>query len=232
MIDYQILGDDPKEADKVRVLIAATTKKLYDAHVEILKDLELRPGVIDLDQLASINSYIIGRELPDEGVLIFLNIGCRKTNLTVIGRRDPFFTRDINIAGYSFTDELVKKFGLDTNTAEQVKKQQGMNPDMKTLSDSTEVQAFRVAEKSIVDKLTDEINRSLRYYVKETGQSMFTQIILTGGSSALKGLDEILKNKFNVPVMVYDPLLAHDWQDDSIYGPQFSVAVGLALRGD
>jgi Tfp pilus assembly PilM family ATPase len=84
VMDFQILGDDTKEGDKVRVLITATTKKHFDAHTEMLKDLELKPGVIDIDQLAAINSYVIGREIPEEGALIFLNVGARKTNLTVL----------------------------------------------------------------------------------------------------------------------------------------------------
>ena len=45
VVDYQVMGEDPKEADKVRVLIAATTKRLFDAHLDILRELELKPGV-------------------------------------------------------------------------------------------------------------------------------------------------------------------------------------------
>ena len=231
VIDYQIIGDDPKVSDKVRVIIAATTRKLYDAHVDILKDLELRPGVIDLDQLASVNSYLIGRELPEDGVTIFLNIGCRKTNLTIFGRKDTFFTRDINIAGHHFTEELVKKYGLDYSTAEHVKIEQGMNPDLKTIG-VDDKRILRVAEKSVIDRLCDEINRSLRYYVKETGQSIFNQIILIGGSAALKGLDEHLFEKFNINVEIYDPLRSYELSTGEEFGPQYAVATGLAIRGD
>lgn len=231
-IDYQILGEHPKEANKVRVLIAATTKKLFDSHVEMLRDLELRPGVVDIDQLAAINSYIIERELPDEGVMIFLNLGARKTNLTVFGRSDIFFTRDIPVAGHAFTEELVKKYSLDYPTAERIKIEQGLNPDLEDMEMEKAGSSFRVAEKSALVRLGDEINRSLRYYVKESGQSFYTQMILTGGSSSIKGLDEMLRNRFNLPVEIYDPLKSFDIASNGNYGPQFAIAVGLALRGD
>lgn len=232
VVDYQIIGDDPKESDKVRVIIAATTRKLFDAHNELLKDLELRPGVVDLDQLASMNSYTIGRELPEDGVTIFLNLGCRKTNLAVFGRKNIFFTRDISIAGHHFTEELVRKYGLDYATAEQVKIEQGMNPDIEAIGAVQEAKLLRVAEKAVMDRLGDEINRSLRYYVKETGQSLFNQIILIGGTAALKGLDQYLSNKFKVPVETYNPLTAYELQCNGEFGPQYAVAVGLAIRGD
>lgn len=232
VVDYQIIGDDLKVSDKVRVIIAATTRKLFDAHNEILKDLELRPGVVDLDQLASMNSYIIGRELPEDGVTIFLNLGCRKTNLTVFGRKDIFFTRDIPIAGHHFTEELVRRYGLDYATAEQVKIEQGMNPDLEAIGFEKEVKLLRVAEKAIMDRLGDEINRSLRYYVKETGQSLFNQMIMLGGTAALKGLDEYLSKKFSILVDIYNPLTAYELSCNGEFGPQYAVAVGLALRGD
>ncbi|MBC8205060.1 type IV pilus assembly protein PilM [bacterium] len=231
VVDYQVLGDDPKDPDKVRALLAATTQKLYDAHQEILRDLELKLGVVDIDQLAAVNSYIINNELPDEGVIVFLNIGCRKTNLTVFGRQDMFFTRDINIAGHAFTEELIKKFGIDYTLAEKVKIEQGLHPDLEKLG-VEDTASIKVAEKSAIDKFGDEINRSLRYYVKETGQSLFNRIIMTGGSAALKGLDESLHNKFNIPVEMYNPISVYGEQSDGHYGPQFAVAFGLALRGE
>lgn len=234
VIDYQILGDDPKASDKVRVLIAATTKKLYDAHVEILKDLELRPGVMDIDQLASINAYMIGRELPEDGVVVFLNLGCRKTNLTVIGRKDLFFTREIGFAGHAFTETLSKKMSIRYSEAEKIKLEQGVSPDIAVEEDSggEAKPMLRMAEKSAIDKMADEISRSLRYYVKETGQSMFQKLVLTGGTAALKGLPESIKDKFNATVEVYDPLSENGYEGNKEFGPQFAVAVGLALRGD
>jgi type IV pilus assembly protein PilM len=235
VIDYQILGDDPKASDKVRVLIAATTKKLYDAHVEILKDLELKPGVLDIDQLSSINAYVIGRELPEEGVLVFLNLGCRKTNLTVIGRKDLFFTREIGFAGHAFTETLSKKLSISYSQAEKIKLEQGVNPDMTVEENNGNDEAkplLRMADKSAMDKMADEISRSLRYYVKETGQSMFAKLVLTGGTAALKGLPEALQEKFNATVEVFDPLADSGYESNGQFGPQFAVAVGLALRGD
>ncbi len=232
IVDYQILGDDPTEAGKVRVLLVAATRKYFQNHLEMLRDVELRPGVVDIDQLAALNAFITQNDPPDEGVLIYLNIGCKKTSLSVLGRRSFFFTRDIPIAGFAFTQELMKRYGLSYEEAERVKASQGLHPDL-PLAKSSEDNGLQLAEKGALDRLGDEINRSLRYYVKESGESYFNNFMITGGSAFLPGINEFFEKKFNLPVTTYNPTVAMDTGGKEIpEGPQLAGAVGLALRAE
>ncbi len=232
IVDYQILGDDVKESDKVRVLLVATTRKAFETHQDYLREIELKPGVIDIEPLAVLNSYIIHSQLPDDGVIVFLHIGAKRTILSVFGRRDMFFTRDLPVGGYHFTEELMRKYGLEYEEAEQVKKTQGMNPKLEPKV--AEGAGLGLAERTTMEKLGDEINRSLRYYVKETGQSVFTHFVLTGGSAMLIGLDTYLSNKFNLPIELYNPFNQLDSrvpiEADNPY--QMAAAIGLVIRGD
>ncbi len=229
IVDYQLLGDDPKEPDKVRVLIAATTRRTFDAHIDIMREIELKPGLVDIEPLAVLNSYIGVTELPDEGALVFLNIGCRKTNLMIIGRKDLFFTRDLGIAGQHFTLDIMRDLNLEYPEAEELKMSRGLSPDVKRANDGTA--ALAVHEKSALEKLGDEISRSLRYYIKETGQSMFMKFILTGGTAGSKELQEYLQEKFNLPVESYNSLASLEGGAGRENNPwQYATAVGLALR--
>lgn len=233
VVDFQIMGDDPDEPDKLRVLLVATTRKLHEGHQDYLREIDLKPGIIDIETLAILNSYIINSPIPEDGVIIFLHVGAKRSVMTVFGRRDRFFTRDLNISGMSFTEELMTKYGLDYETAEDVKKTQGMDPDL-PLKDKGEEGGLTMAEKGMFEKLGDEINRSLRYYVKETGQSVFTHFVLTGGGAGLKGLDIYLNNKFNLPMEIYNPFNQLDSRVpiDDANAPQMAAAIGLAIRGD
>ena len=233
IVDYQILGDDPLESDKVRVLLVASTRQHFQAHLETLREIELKPGLVDIDQLATLNSYISQNDLPDDGVVIFLNMGCRKTNLSVSGRKNLFFTRDIAIAGWAFTQELMKKYGLSYEEAESVKASQGMTPDLPAVGLESSDEVIQLAEKGALERLGDEINRSLRYYVKETGQGYFNNIALSGGSAFLPGLDTFLEKKFNLPVAIFDPLSGIETGGkEVIRSAQLAVSVGLALRAE
>jgi type IV pilus assembly protein PilM len=229
IVDHQILGDDPKEPDKVRVLLAATTKRTFEAHLDILREIELAPGVVDIEPLAVLNSYVGSLELPDEGVLVFLNVGCRKTNLSVFGRKDLFFTRDLPIGGYHFTQDIMRDLSLEYREAENLKTSRGLRPDVKRAGESAA--AFTVTEKSALEKLGEEVSRSLRYYVKETGQGLFVKFILTGGTAGSKDLQTFLSEKFNLSVEAYNPLAQFDsgtTQDNNPW--QFAAAAGLVLR--
>ncbi len=232
VVDYQLMGDDVKETDKVRVLLVATTRKLYESHQDYLREIELKPGIIDIEQLAILNSYVIHSQLPDEGVIVFLHIGAKRTILSVFGRRDMFFTRDLPVGGQTFTEELMRIYNLDYGEAERVKIAQGTTPEIeKKLGDTG---GLGLSDRTTFEKLGDEINRSLRYYVKETGQSVFTHIVLTGGSAGLIGLDAYLSNKFNLPIELYNPFNQLDSRIpvDAANPYQMAPAIGLAIRGD
>ena len=229
VVDYQILGEDPKEADKVRVLVAATTKRMFDAHVDILRETELKPGVIDLEPLAAANTYIGHTELPDDGVVVFLNIGAKRTNLLILGRKDMFFSRDLPVGGYSFTEEVMKKLNVKFAEAEEIKKTQGIKAaGLKPVEGGGE--GFALAEKSSLEKLGDEINRSLRYYVKETGQSFVHRIEMVGGSAESAEIADYLHDKFHIDVHSFDPFVNVEGSQEVRHRPQFAAAVGLAAR--
>jgi len=232
VVDYQLLGDDVKETDKVRVLLVATTRKLFEAHQDYLREIELKPGIIDIEPLAILNSYIIHSQLPDEGVIVLLHIGAKRTILSVFGRRDMFFTRDLPVGGQTFTEELMRVYGLEYEAAEHTKITQGMAPELPKTGGGEG--GLGMTDRTTFEKLGDEINRSLRYYVKETGQSVFTHIVLTGGGAPLIGLDAYLSNKFNLPIELYNPFNQLDSRIpiESANPYQMAPAIGLAIRGD
>lgn len=233
VVDYQILGDDPNESDKVRILLVATTRKSYEGHQDFLREIELKPGIIDIEALSVLNSYVINSQIPDEGVMIFLHMGAKRVVLSVFGRRDMFFSRDLPIGCQTFTEELMNIYGLSYEEAERVKREQGMQPDLPKKG-GDDAEALSLAEKTSLEKLGDEINRSLRFYVKDSGQSVFTHFVVTGGGSGLPGLDTYLNNKFNLPVEIYNPFNQLDSRVpiDMENSAQMAAAVGLAIRGD
>lgn len=101
---------------------------------------------------------------------------------------------------------------------------------MATSGAETLASSLALSDKSPIDKMYDEINRSIRYYVKETGQSGVMKFVLFGGTAASQELSDFLANKFSVPVEAYDPFRILEGNADVKNHPQFATAVGLALR--
>ena len=61
-----------------------------------------------------------------------------------------------------------------------------------------EVENVKVSERTVYDNLVEDIRRSLRFYAKQTGQSFFLKIFLSGGSGATPGLKEFINEKLNI----------------------------------
>lgn len=232
VIDYQIFGSNPKEVDKIDVALVACTKKTSSGHIELLKEVGFKPGIIDVDPIAVMNSYSYSNDLPEEGAVVLLDIGAVSSSLTVWGRKDSFFTRDIPIGIHEFVKALSSKMDKDYISSQDNILKDGVNSFEKK-DDEEEMSGIGIAERTVFDNFVEDIRRSLRYYAKTTNQSFFTHVYLTGGGSATSGLAELIQSKLNLEVSVYNPFQSFDgYSEDAVVNPaQYAVAVGLSLRG-
>ncbi len=231
IIDHQSLGPDPADPQKTRILLVATTRKMYGWHESVLKEAGFKPGVVDLDPLAVLNSYNASRQLPEEGLVLFLNIGARGTNFIVAGHGVKLFNRDIPLGGWHLSEDLASKRSLPIQEAEERKCQQGVAAFHDGGGEGAA--ALALQQRTKLEDFVDEIRRTLRFFVKESGKSDFTQVMLTGGGAQMPGLTELLAEKFNVPVEIWDPLAGLDGAAQlDASGPQFAQCVGLAVRRD
>ncbi len=234
LMDYQILGEDPREMDKLNVLLVASTQRNLQSHLEMLRDMTIRAGIVDCEAVGMANSYIIEHGLPEEGANVFLNIGAVSSTLVVWGRQAPFFTRDIQVGGHHFTQEIVEKRDIGYRDAEKVKCSPQFDELKAKLGDADAGDfSVSVAEHTIYDNLVDEIRRSLRFYIKESNESFFQKILIMGGSAAIPGLAEFISNRLNVPAETYNPVsqLHHDMEHDVDNPAKYAVAIGYAMRG-
>lgn len=230
VIDHQVLGEDPEDPMKSRILLVATTRKMYGWHESLLKEANFRPGLVDLDPLAVINSYTMLQPLPEDGMQVMLNMGARGTHFIVVGLNGMVFSRDVSIGGHHLSDDLARKLGLPIEEAEDRKRKLGVEAFH---GEGGGGDSLALQQRTALEDFLDEIRRTLRYYVKESGRTDFSRILLTGGGAALKGLDTVLQEKFNVPVEVWNPMARIEGGAElAETGSQFAQCVGLALRRD
>ena len=115
--------------------------------------------------------------------------------------------------------------------AEKIKFKKGINSFDESEDSNTDNDAgISLEKKTIFNELTDEIRKTLRYYMKNNNQAFFNTFYLTGGSSALDGLDSFIATNLNVKTEFLNPLNKIS-NDKKIKNNEFSAAIGLALRG-
>lgn len=228
VLDYQVLSIEEK-TNNMNIILAASTKNVINNHAEILSSVGLTPGIIDIDAFGITNAFLLSSYI-EEGVYVLVNIGAHRTNIVIYGPKAKFFTRDIDYGGYHFTQDIMRKHNLEYGEAETYKLEQGITGSSPT--GETTISMLDISEKNTEDLITDEIRRSIRFYVKEAGNSDFRKIYLMGGTAKLKGLPEYIESKLNVPTASYNPFSSIEMPDKfkNSQDPQLCLALGLAMR--
>lgn len=229
ILDYQVLSVEEK-TNNMNILLASGTKDLLNEHSNILSSAGLTPGIVDLESLAVANSFALNTFVED-GIYVILNLGMFKTNMVIYGPKVKFFSRDIGWGGFHITKDIMKEKNLSFSEAETYKIEHGLiSEEEETKKES--ILALDITEKSATEMIIQEVKRSLRFYVKEAGNSDFRKILLVGGTSKLKGLPEYFADQLKFETEVYNPFVNlekpekfKDKQD-----PQLALALGLAMR--
>ena len=214
VIDYQILGSNEKEVDKIDVSLVACTKGVLTSHIDLLKESGLKPGVIDADPIAITNSFTYLKDMPSEGLAVILDIGALSSSLVVWGVKEIVDKKDIS---YTEAQDILFRDGVASIIKNQA------SEDQSTLG---------VAERSVYDNLIEDLRRSLRFYAKQTGQSFFLKILLTGGAARTPGLAELISSKLNIDCAILNPFEGLDGSEPlSLENPsQYVLAMGLCIR--
>jgi len=86
----------------------------------------------------------------------------------------------------------------------------------------------------LIDEITNESERMMSEYQSKTGRKI-EKIILNGGSARMEGLKEHIEQKLKIKTLIADPWAKIVYPPElektlKEIGPQFSVAVGAAMR--
>jgi len=232
ILDFQVLSVEEK-TNNMNVLLVATTKEHLRNHSDILQKAGLTPHYVDAEALAVANSFALNTYAED-GVYVIINIGAHRTNMVIYGNRSKFFSRDIDFGGYHFTKDIMREQDLSFDEAEKFKFDYGLKGPKKVNNSSIQLGSLDIADKSTEENIALEIKRSLRYYVKEAGNSDFRKVLLTGGSAKLEGISEYFQESLNIPCEVYDPFYNLEMPEKfrNRKDPQLALALGLAMRRD
>ncbi|MFQ6612009.1 MAG: rod shape-determining protein [Fidelibacterota bacterium] len=173
----------------------------------------------------------IGLDISQPVGNIIVDIGGGTTEIAVIALNGVVTKETIRIAGDEMDEAIVQwfrnehKLDIGVATGEQIKKTVGsamrMSSQMiavkgrdlvsgipKTIEVSSD--EIRQALKDPVNAIVEAVKRALEQTPPELSADILDRgIIMTGGGSLLKGIDQIIRERTNVPVNVAeDPLLS------------------------
>jgi len=231
--DFQILDAPNTSSGKggqMEVLLAAAKKGRVDELSLVAHGANLTPAVIDVDMLALINGFELNYPEDSHGhVISLVHLGASMMTVLILKDGLSIFQRDSTVGGNQYTAVLQEALGLRLEEAEGVKI--GVRP--KNLAQTDVLAILR----RVTEEVITEIQRSFEFYLASAGNGPVEKVFLSGGSSRLKGLSQVLAARLKVPVELLNPfrhidipekLFDVDYVNDM--GPMAAVAAGLAMR--
>ena len=234
MLDYHLL-DDPEGPG--RVLLAVTYRDLVDRFALACTAAKLQLAGIDLEAFALLRA--LSRPISDpaesrEAALIGVTIGHDRTTVAVSDGRVCEFVRVLEWGGNRLTQEVEKALGVEHAEAEAVKHSLSLLPSTASQSDRPETAGKAGdAVRRQLESLGRELVSSLEFYQAQPSALPIAEIMLTGGTSQIPGLDDELQRLTGIRVRVADPFIrvrgAHDVVDNGASG-SLTVPIGLGIE--
>jgi type IV pilus assembly protein PilM len=227
-LDFQMLGPstNPEEQE---VLIAATRKEKVEDRVAVADSAGLRALVMDVESFAQQTALsLVVQALPGGGKeqnIAVVDVGANVMNVTVLRNDQSVYTREQAFGGNQLTQEIVSRYGMSPEEAENAKRSGG-------LPDDFEAEVLR----PFMENLSQEVQRALQFFFTSTQYHSVDHILLAGGSAVIPGLDEVVNTRAQVPTSVANPFALMQTSPRvqlkrlMIDAPSLIVACGLAMR--
>ena len=162
-----------------------------------------------------------------QGPVMIFDMGASTTKLYLIEGGLIQHSHTINGGSQDITANIARVLNIPIEEAEVIKRSVGMGKtvDGVDLSETVTI---------IADNIFSEANRFLFEFQKKRNQNI-KSMFLTGGGSALRGFRDLAAKNFKVEVIAGNPFEKVEvpaFLEEILRttGPEFTVAVGCALR--
>ncbi len=225
-IDWALLGDSPKDKNKVEILLSSVANSFVEQRLELLEASGLNVISFEPDNLALARAMIpIGATGPQ----MVIDIGNKSTDIVISVNGGPRLTRSILTGAEVMVRTAAQNLNIDDKQAQQFVFKFGLNKD------KLEGQIYN-AIAGTVDSLVVEIEKSIKFFLARYGaNSRIERIIVTGAASVLPEFPLFIANKFGISTEI-----GNSWRNVSFPAERqnellavsnhFGVAAGLAER--
>lgn len=222
--DNTVKGEPTREPSglKTEVLVVAIHNDILTRYREILTKTELHSDSFEMEIFSNIRSSFSHDLAP----VLLMDFGASKTKISIIEEGVVRVFHIVNRGGADITKNINSSLGVTFAEAEKLKRLVGL--DMNNNRDVADIVRLSV-EYILADANSVVLNYQKKY------NKVISKIILTGGGSLIKGLVEKTSSNFHTEVVYSNPFSKTESPAFlapilEVSGPEFSVAVGLALR--
>lgn len=219
-------AEETSDEGKVMVLLVAIHNDVLRKYNTVIANASLQPSFYEIEIFSTIRATISRGIAP----VVILDIGAATTKLYVVEYGVVRTSHVINKGAQDITMALANSTNMSVTKAEELKRQLGLVGG----DDTEDGQGVAHAGTLTMEYIFSEAQRAVLNYQRSHNTNV-TQVILTGGGATMKGVLRFAREQFEVDVRLGEPFskvnapaFLHEVLKEA--GPEFAVAVGLALR--
>lgn len=210
------------EHKMVQVLLVAVHKDEITLLESVAHNAGLAASFFEIEIFSTIRSVI---DEPIKPVMI-IDIGAAYTKMYVVEQNVVGYSHSISHGGEDVTRTIATTMHIGTEQAENLKKEIGF--------DNTKDKSMHTVLEHVYAEIFSEAKRVITQFETSYNRSV-SKVILTGGGGVTKGLVQYAQTFFEIDATIADPFAktkAPEFMRQTLkeIGPEFSVAIGLALR--
>ncbi|OHB11947.1 MAG: hypothetical protein A3G99_02685 [Candidatus Zambryskibacteria bacterium RIFCSPLOWO2_12_FULL_39_23] len=216
-------NDKNQPTSKIEVLLVALHNDTINQYKDIVTKSSLDASFFEIEIFSTMRSVLDQEVNP----ALIIDMGATTTKLYIVERGILRSSHMINRGSQNITNELSKSLGISLEDAEYLKREKGI---------PGQINGIEVKEVMTItlNYIFSQANQVVLAYQKKYNKNV-SKVMLVGGGSALKGIVDVAKINFQTEVVAGDPfgkVVAPAFLEKVLKdtGPEFAVAVGVALR--
>ncbi len=214
-------AEKPAVSDKVNVLVVAIHNDTIARYQSIVTQAGLDASFFEIEIFSTMRSVLDETLRP----VLVIDMGAASTKVYIVERGVVRTSHTVNRGSQDITTTIAQSLGVTPEKAEVMKREAGLLGQDPNLTEVTTL---------ALDYIFSEVNSTMLSFEKKYNKTI-SKIFLVGGGAVLKGLLDHAKNNLKTEVelgLPFNKVAAPAFLDNILHetGPEFAVAIGLALR--
>lgn len=230
VVKYIKLGTIYEEnVEKVNLLLIGVPRTIVETHLNLLKNVNLKPLVMDYQGNAiskllfandSINDFYSNKD-----TIASVDIGYDSTSLTIIEEGIIKVSRSIEGGANELINSLKSELGLtEENIFDMVFSISDISEEVCNIDKDPKLCE---GTRNVLQNIIDRVEMIFRYYkTREIGNDI-DLILLSGGLSNISGIEKLFTDFFNIPCVKLQTLNRVKFNGDL---PKYANAIGGLIR--
>ncbi|NRT36944.1 type IV pilus assembly protein PilM [Clostridium beijerinckii] len=230
ILQVQVLSEEEiNESKKLNVRVIAYPDKIARGYYDLLIKLDLKPYALDVNYNA-INKFIncVDKnneyEYNTEDSVAFIDMGASFIDVNIYKNGNLDFTRMIKAGGNDIDELLIEQSLIKPEEVEGFK--------IRNIDLEEPFEPINIHVREITDDWIEKIEKIIQFYKNKNMGEEVSSIVIFGGSSKLKGMDNYMTEKLGIKTIRRKGLskIAFKSSDDGKRIDDFINVIGSVIR--